>query len=337
VRGVKAIHATESSAGNRLVTVDLSEPEGSDLVVIAVEAAGVAQPDILQISGLYQTGRPFPFVPGTEAVGTVIATGDKDRDLIGRRVVAITPDGAWQERVAVPVSEVFVVPDDISADQAALLLVNYVAAYFGLVRRASAQAGETLLVHGAAGGIGGAAVQVGAALGLRTIAVTSTPEKAAYARALRATDVVDVDDWKSGVEALVGRSGVDLIFDPVAGDRFDDSLRVLTQGGRLLIIGFLGGDIPQVKINKLLLRNISLVGVATGAYMQQHPVELTNIWAQLCSLITDGSLSLPSSTSFPMEHAEDAVALVRERRAVGKVVLSVPAAWGSDDVSGVRA
>jgi NADPH2:quinone reductase len=320
---VKAVHAVAASPDNQLVGVDLDEPRTTGLVSIRVEAAGVTQPDLLQISGRYQTARPLPFVPGAEAVGTVTAAPEGAEGLIGRRVVAITPEGAWQEQVAVPAHQVFAVPGDVSADRAAGLLVNYVAAYFGLVTRGAARSGETLVVHGAAGGIGGAAVQIGTALGLRTIAVVSTPAKAEYATSLGATDAVLADSWKARVDELVGPSGIDAVFDPVAGDRFDDSLRILRPGGRLLVIGFLGGHIPEVKVNRLLLRNISLVGVATGAYMQQHPSELGTAWNALSDLIDRGRLELPAATTFPMSQVDEAVAAVRERRAVGKVAIVI--------------
>jgi NADPH2:quinone reductase len=305
---VKAIHVVPGEPHNRLCCVSVDEPDSSTLVLIAVEVAGVAQPDILQIFGQYQNSRPMPFVPGTEVIGTVLSAPPGSEELVGRRVTAITPEGAWQQRVAVPVPFVFAVPADVSASQASLLLVNYVAAHFALVLRGSARSGETLVVHGAAGGIGGAAVQVGAALGLRTIAVTSTAEKADYARSLGAAEVVPTERWKATVDELVGAAGVDMVFDPVAGDRFDDSLR---------------GEIPQVKINRLLLRNVSLVGVATGAYMQHDPAQLTRTWGALCELLTTDRLQLPDATTFPLSKVDDAVAAVRDRRAVGKVALTM--------------
>lgn len=323
---MKAIQAVEVDDELRLEQVSLAPPADPG-VVIAVEAAGVAQPDILQISGAYQVKREMPFVPGTEAVGVVVSAPPSAEHLVGRRVVAITPQGSWQEQVSVSPEAVFVVPDGVSPTQATLLLVNHVAAYFALATRGCARRGETLLVHGAAGGIGGAAVQVGNALGLRTIAVASTPEKAAYARSLGASDVVASDGWKQSVEALVGSAGVDLVFDPVAGDRFEDGLRVLRPGGRFLIIGFLGGPVPEVRVNKLLLRNISLVGVATGAYMHYDPAEMGRVWAAITAMIDRAALRLAEATTFPLAEAGRAVALVRDRRAVGKVCL-VPVASG---------
>jgi NADPH2:quinone reductase len=318
---VKAIQVSEGDGHVRLEYVSVPDPEAGDRLIVAVEAAGVAQPDVLQISGLYQAKREMPFIAGTEAVGTVVAAPPQEQRLVGRRVVAIAPDGAWQDYISVPADTVFEVPEGVTATQASLLLVNYVAAHFGLVGRGCARAAETLLVHGAAGGIGSAALQIGGALGLRTIAVTSTAEKSAYARSLGASDVVHSEGWKESVEALVGRAGVDIVFDPVAGDRFEDGLRVLRPGGRLLVIGFLGGQIPEVKINKLLLRNISLVGVAAGAYMQYDPALMTRTWDSIVGLIEGDSLRLPEATTYPLFQADLAVASVRDRQAVGKVVL----------------
>jgi NADPH:quinone reductase len=321
---MRAILAVEAGDSVELRAGSMPVPDAGDGLLIAVEAAGVAYPDVLQLSGQYQVRRSLPFVPGNEAVGTVLSAPTARQDLIGARVVAVTPSGAWQERVAVPVEAAFVVPPQLSAAQASLMLLNHVAAYFGLVTRGGAQAGETLVVHGAAGGIGGAAVQVGSALGLRTIAVTSTAAKAEYARALGADHTVAANDWKQAVEEIAGPAGVDLLFDPVTGDRFDDGLRVLAPGGRLLVIGFLGGDIPQVKVNRLLLRNISLVGVAAGAWMQGHPDQLADLWSDVTGLVRSGALHPPEPDStFPLAEAADAVASLRERRAVGKVVLTV--------------
>jgi NADPH:quinone reductase len=320
---VRAIHVTRDESGSRLCVVEIPEPDSAGKVVIAVESAGVSQPDVLQISGRYQNQRPLPFVPGAEAVGTVLSAPAGMDDLVGQRVVALTPEGAWQERVAVSPPLVFPIPAGVSATQASLLLVNYVAAHFGLVQRGRARAGEILLVHGAAGGIGGAAVQIGAALGLTTIAVTSTEEKAAYATTLGAAAVVAASDWKSALEEVLENQRVDLVFDPVAGERFDDNLRVLGPGGRILVIGFLGGEIPQVKINRLLLQNVSVVGVAAGAYMMHDPAQLQRSWSAIEELLISRAMILPEPTTFPISRAEDAVAAVRDRRAVGKVAVIV--------------
>jgi NADPH:quinone reductase len=317
---VKAIYATEADGMLRLTQVSITPP-ADDGLVIAVDAAGVAQPDVLQISGAYQVKRQLPFVPGSEAVGVVLSAPPSAGHLVGRRVVAITPAGSWQEQVSVPPEAAFAVPEGVSPTQAALLLVNHAAAYFALTTRGHARPGETLLVHGAAGGIGGAAVQIGNALGLRTIAVVSTPEKATYARSLGASEVVASEGWKQRAEEVAGRGGIDLVFDPVAGDRFEDGLRVLTPGGRYLAIGFVGGAIPEVRVNKLLLRNISLVGVATGAYMQHDPAEMGRIWTAITSMIEQDALRPADATVFPLAEADKAVALVRERRAIGKVCL----------------
>jgi len=318
---VKAIQAADIGGQLALTPVSLAPPAEDKGVVIAVEAAGVGQPDVLQISGAYQVKRELPFIPGAEAVGVVTWAPPGAEHLTGRRVIAITPQGSWQEQVSVPPEAAFVVPAGISPTQAALLLVNHVAAYFALTTRGNARPGETLLVHGAAGGIGGAAIQIGNALGLRTIAVASTPEKAARARSLGASEVIGSEGWKQSAAAVAGPAGVDLVFDPVAGDRFDDGLRVLRPGGRYLAIGFVGGPIPQVKVNRLLLRNISVVGVAAGGYMQHDPAETERIWAAITSLIDHGALRLADATTFPLAEADRAVALVRQRQAIGTVCL----------------
>jgi NADPH:quinone reductase len=203
--------------------------------------------------------------------------------------------------------------------------VNHTSAHFALVTRGRATAGETLLVHGAAGGVGSAALELGRASGMRTIAVVSTDAKAEFAQAVGAHDVVRVEDWKSQVEALVGTRGVDVVLDPVGGDRFVDSLRVLADLGRLLVVGFVGGAIPEVKVNRLLLNNLSVVGVATGPFMERHPGELARQWSAVQDLLLRVESPSPEATTFDVADVDVAIAHLAQRDAVGKVALSFEA------------
>jgi NADPH2:quinone reductase len=325
---VKAIQALGGEAAKSLSLVEVPEPRGEGLLV-EVESAGVAYPDVLQIRGEYQTRRPFPFVPGSEAVGKVVQAPARLASMRGTRVVVLSSEGSWQERLIAHPNSVFPVPARLSPTQASLLLVNYVTAHFALARRATARAGETLLVHGAAGGVGSAAVQIGTALGLRTIAVVSSPAKAEYASSLGASHVVLTPNWKSDVQELAGSGGVNIVFDPVGGERFLDSLRILAPEGRLLVIGFVGGPVPEVKVNRLLLRNIGVLGVATGPFMQEAPRELRRHWGRVASLIDKGLISVPDATTFTLADAQRAVESLEQRTAIGKVALVTTSADSS--------
>ena len=204
------------------------------------------------------------------------------------------------------------------------MLFNDLTVYFALTVRGRLQQGETVLVHGAAGGIGTSALRLAPALGAsRTIAVVSTEEKGQIATAAGATDVVLADGFKDAVNELTDGRGVDIVVDPVGGDRMTDSLRSLAPGGRLLVIGFTGGDIPTVKVNRLLLNNIDVVGVGWGAWSATHPDALSEQWAGLEKLLTSGRLSPPEPVIYPLEEAAAAVASLENRSAKGKVVLRV--------------
>jgi NADPH2:quinone reductase len=319
---MRAIHAQQGTPENTLALVEIPEPSPDEGIVIAASMAVVAQPHILQIHGSYQFPKPLPFVPGNEVVGTVDSAPAGSGFAAGDRVIAFV-DGAWQEKAVALPGHVFRVPAGLTDAQACGLLVNYVGAYCGLVTRGGSRAGEVLLVHGASGGIGSAAVQLGAALRMRVIAVTSTAEKARYALSIGAAHAVMTATWKDQVQALTDGKGVDVVFDVVGGDGFTDSLRALRPGGRLLVIGFLGGDIPTVKVNRLLLKNISVVGVAAGAYMDAHPGEFARHVQEVGKLIEASSLVLPAPRPFPLANAAAAVDLLRQRHAVGPVALTI--------------
>src|SRR3954471_11530267 len=293
----------------------------SHQVLIGVEYAGVTFPDVLQTRGLYQRRPDVPFTPGWEVSGVVRADAGGFR--AGDRVAAMPITGGLAERVAVDAHLVFPLPDGLPFDKAAALPLNYLTAHFALTRRAQLKDGETVLVHGAAGGLGTAACQLAAAYGARVIAVVSTPEKGDVARAAGAHDVVPVDGFRDGVRRLTGGHGVDVIVDPVGGDRFTDSLRSLAREGRLLVIGFNWGEIPQVKVNRLLLNNISVVGVGWGAFWMPNPGYLQEQWADLLPLLEAGKLEPLLGKSFPLESAAGALLELDERRATGKVLLTL--------------
>jgi NADPH2:quinone reductase len=228
------------------------------------------------------------------------------------------------EVVALPADRVFKLPDSVSFEAGAGLLFNDLTMHCALRTRGRLASGETVLVHGAAGGIGTSTLRLAPAFGAgRVIAVVSSEAKADVARAAGASDVVLADGFKDAVKELTGGRGVDIVVDPVGGDRFTDSLRSLAPGGRLLVVGFTGGEIPTVKVNRLLLNNVDAVGVGWGAWAATHPGYLLEQWGELEPLLASGTVSAPEPVVYPLERAGDAIASLEERTAAGKVVVKV--------------
>lgn len=306
-----------------IVLADRPEPgPAAGSVVLDVYAAGVSFPDLLLSQGLYQLRPDPPFVMGLEAAGVVVEAPASAPVRPGQRVVA-TAFGSWTERVAVAPDLVFPLPDELTMAQGAGLLMNYHTAHFALVRRGRLRAGETLLVHGAAGGVGSAAVQVGRALGARVIAVVSDERKEEAARQLGAEACVRAGEGWLGRVREVAAGGVDAIFDPVAGDTFDDSVRALAPEGRLIVIGFAGGSIPTLAMNRVLFRNIDIVGAAWGAFLEKHPGIRAGTHQDLLRMAGEGFVDPLVGAQLPLERAADAVRLIGDRKAIGKVVLTV--------------
>ncbi|HZV50624.1 MAG TPA: NADPH:quinone oxidoreductase family protein [Candidatus Dormibacteraeota bacterium] len=305
-----------------VVVADRPEPRPEGAVLVAVHAAGVSFPDLLLSRGQYQIRRDPPFVLGVEAAGTVVSAPAGSGFRPGQRVVASAWD-SWAEMVVAPPDRVFPVPERLSLAQGVALLMNYHTAHFGLVRRGRLRAGETLLVQGAAGGVGSAAVELGKAMGATVIAVVSDRGKADAASRLGADHVVLAGEgWLEEVRRLSG-GGVDLAFDPVTADRFDDTVRSLAPEGRLVVIGFAGGSIPRLAMNRVLFRNIDVVGAAWGAFVDRHPDLPARTHAELVRLVESGRLSPLVGAELPLERAADALRLLEGRRAIGKVVLRV--------------
>jgi NADPH2:quinone reductase len=302
--------------------VDEPKPEG---VIVDVHAAGAAFPDALLTRGLYQYRPDPPFVPGAEIAGVVRSAPEDAGVRPGDRVVGLTMLIGGMAEVAVLTPErTFKLPDNVSFEAGAGLLFNDLTVYFALTTRGRLQPGETVLVHGAAGGIGTSTLRLAPVLGAsRTIAVVSTTEKADIATAAGATDVVLAEGFKDAVKELTDGRGVDLVLDPVGGDRFTDSLRSLAPGGRLLVVGFTGGEIPTVKVNRLLLNNVDVVGVGWGAWTGKHPNALAEQWAGLEELLSSGRLSPPEPVVYPLEEAAAAIASLENRTAKGKVVVRI--------------
>nr|WSZ19749.1 NADPH:quinone oxidoreductase family protein [Streptomyces canus] len=305
--------------GLRLVEID--EPDADGRVVVDLDAAGVGYPDLLRTRGLYQERTKVPYIPGSEAAGIVRRAPAGSGLVPGQPVAVLTPGGTWQQVVAVDPGQVFALPGTVPTISAAGMLANYLTGHFALTRRARAEAGETVLVHGAAGGIGAAALHLCRALGLRSIAVVSGPRKAEAARAAGADLVVQVDGWLDRIREHTGSRGVDIVLDPVGGDRFTDSLRALAPEGRLVVLGFTGGDIPTVKVNRLLLRNITVLGAGLAEVLPNDPGYPRRQWAELYPLLADGTLTVPEPTVHDLADAAKALSELESRAVIGKIVL----------------
>jgi NADPH2:quinone reductase len=329
---MRAIQITDlSGPDTALREVDLPEPEASHMltpgsgVLVDVDVAGVSFPEVLQTRGEYQIKPPLPFVPGSEVAGIVRSAPDGAGLSAGDRVAAFPMLGGFAEVAVAPEFLTFPLPDELDFRQGAALILNYHTAWFSLVIRGRLKAGETVLVHGAAGGGGTASIQVAKGVGATAIAVVSTAEKERVARAAGADEVVRSDgEWRDEAKELSG-GGVDLVLDPVGGDRFTDSLRSLTEGGRLVVVGFTAGSIPEVKVNRLLLNNTEVIGAGWGAYVIAKPDTNRQIGAEIAKLIDSGHVRPLVGAGFPLSAAgaAEALNLIDGRGATGKVVLDV--------------
>jgi NADPH2:quinone reductase len=321
VRAVEIFQLTGPETATRVV--ELPEPASADGILVEVKAAGVSFPEVLQTRGEYQYKPELPFVPGSE-VGGIVRSAPADSGFVaGDKVAAFCMSGAFAELVVAPAAMTFALPEGLDFAQGAALILNYHTAYFALVTRGRLKAGETVLIHGAAGGVGTATIQVAKGLGARTIAVVSSDEKGAVAKAAGASDVVRADGpWKDEALALTGGAGVDVVVDPVGGDRFTDSLRSLARTGRLVVVGFTGGAIPEVKVNRLLLRNTEVIGAGWGEYIMSSGLAYgAEVGVEIAKLAAAGHIDPPIGARFPLERAGEALALLDNRQATGKIVI----------------
>ncbi|HME48439.1 NADPH:quinone oxidoreductase family protein [Mycobacterium sp.] len=322
---MRAVRVTRLDGPDAVEVADIDEPAGDEGVVIDVHAAGVAFPDALLTRGLYQYKPHLPFTPGGEVAGVVRSAPDGAHVRPGDRVAGLTMlHGGMAEVAVVGADRAFKLPATVSFEAGAGLLFNDLTVLFALRVRGRLRQGETVLVQGAAGGIGTSTLRLAPALGAScTIAVVGTEDKVDVAKAAGASDVVLAGGFKDAVKELTDGRGVDIVVDPVGGDRFTDSLRTLAPGGRLLVLGFTGGEIPAVKVNRLLLNNIDVVGVGWGAWTLSHPGALAEQWAELEPLLASGRVPAPRPVTYRLDDAAAAIASLENRTARGKVVLKV--------------
>jgi NADPH2:quinone reductase len=294
-------------------------------VALDVKAAGCNFFDILMCQGTYQVKPPFPFVPGAEVAGVVTGVGEGVTGFApGDRVLASAGLGGFAEKAVVPAAGTWSLPEGMSFGEGAALPIIYPTSYAGLVFRARLQSGETLLVHAAAGGVGTAAVQIGKALGARVIATAGGEEKLEVARRCGADALIDYrkEDFVSRVKEETGGRGADVIYDSVGGEVFDRSLKCIAWNGRLLVIGFAGGEIPSVKANRILLKNIAVVGLHWGAYVTHEPGRIRETFEALFALYREGKIAPVLFHTYPLEETARALGDLASRRTWGKVIIA---------------
>jgi NADPH:quinone reductase len=309
-------------AGMRLA--DVPAPEAGGNVLIDVQAAGVTFPDLLLSRGEYQYRPDPPFTPGTEVAGVVAAVPDGSAFKPGDKVVAATLMGGFAEQVAVPAALVAPLPAELDFAAGAALVMNYHTAHFALHRRGRLLPGETVAVLGAAGGVGTASIQVAKGLGARVIAVVRRSGTDDLLRGLGADEVVDAGEgWRDQVKELTAGRGVDVVVDPVGGDAFAEGLRCLAPEGRILVIGFAGGGIPELKVNRLLLRNVSAVGVAWGALLAGELGLFAETATALDAMVSAGTVRPPVAARYPLAGGATALADLAAGKILGKAVLEV--------------
>jgi NADPH:quinone reductase len=323
---MRAVQVLSPTGPADVRVVDVPEPTpGPDDVLVDVHSVGISFPDLLLSRGQYQMRPDPPFTLGVDVAGTVVSTGSTGAGIEpGTRVAGVVPYGGASERAVVPATSVFPLPDRLSYDEGAALPMNYLTALFALQERGAVREGETVLVHGAAGGVGTATLQVAKGLGARTIGVVSTEEKAAFARAAGADQTVLADGFKDAVTELTGGRGVDVVLDVVGGEAFTDSLRCLAELGRLLVVGFAAGQgIPEVKVNRLLLRNVDVRGVGWGGYAMTRPPYMHQQWQALLPMIESGVVSPPVGATYDLDDFGRALEDMDARLTLGKSVVHV--------------
>lgn len=294
-------------------------------VKIAVKACGVNFPDVLLVQGLYQLKPPFPFSPGLEVAGDIIEIGEGVTEFtIGQRVMAGMNYGGFAEEVCVAAGMVFPMPDNMSYEDGAAFTLVYGTSHLALDYRGKLQAGETLLVLGAAGGVGLTAVELGKHMGATVIAAASTEEKLALTREYGADYTINYveENLRDSVKQITEGRYADVIYDPVGGDAFDTAVRCLANEGRYLVIGFASGRIPEVAANRFLLKNSSLVGVYWGGLSFTKPQVIQNTAQTVLQWYAEGKLKPHIDRTFPLEQAADALNMLASRQAKGKLVLT---------------
>jgi NADPH2:quinone reductase len=322
---MQAILCNSFAPIDQLVFEEMPSPEiNKGHVLIEVSAAGVNFPDSLLVEGLYQMKPDLPFIPGSEVAGVIKEVGEGVTHLkVGQKVIGLCMLGGYAQEVLVPATHVLPIPDQIPLDEAAGLVTAHATAHHGLKQRASIKKGETLLVTGAAGGTGLAAVQIGKEMGATVIAVCSTKEKCDVALANGADHAINYteQDLKETVKSLTNKKGVDVVYECVGGDMFHTCSRLMAWNGRLLIIGFAGGEIPEFPVNLSLVKGYSVVGVFWGSFTQHQPQDFMDNMKELVTWYMQGKVKVNIDKSFALKDSVEALKYVTSRQVKGKVVI----------------
>ena len=324
---MRALVCNEYGPPEKLLIEEQDDPTpGDGQVLVAIKAAGINFPDVLMIGGTYQVKIPPPFVPGGETAGIVEAVGNGvTRYKPGDRVIAIPTGGGFAEKCVLSEKLCFPLPDNLSFEQGAGFTITYATSYHAFRQCTELKAGETVLVLGAAGGVGITAVEIARALGARVIAAASSEDKLQFAREGGADETINYSDTplKERVKELTGGKGVDVVYDPVGGELAEQAYRALAWHGRYLVIGFASGDIPKFPINIALLKEASIIGVWWGTWASHNPGDSLQNMAELAAMVDEGKLNPRVTESYAMARYTDAFAAITERRAKGKVVLTM--------------
>ena len=324
---MKAVLCEAFGPAENLALAEVASPElKPGHVIVDIQSCALNFPDVLMVEGKYQSLPPFPFTPGGEFAGTVSQVApDVSQWQVGDGVFAACGHGAMAEQISVAASALRAKPHGMSFAKASGISTTYGTSYYALKQRADLQPGETLLVLGAAGGVGLAAVQLGKAMGARVIAAASSPEKLEVARQAGADDLIDYSDGelKEKVKALTEGRGADVIYDPVGGPLFDQCMRCINWNGRVLVVGFVGGDIPKVPTNLVLLKNCQVVGVFYGAFSARFPADNEQNFAELIEMFAVGKLHAVVGAEYPLTDYVEALNCLSQRRAVGKIVVNI--------------
>ncbi len=324
---MRAIICSEFDSPEKLSVQEVEDPVlAANEVLLSIQATGLGYVDALTVAGLYQIKPRLPFIPGNEISGVVEKTGEEVRHLrVGQRVLAMPSRGGLAEKIALPESACVSIPDVLSAEAAASFLVNYCTGYHGLVDCGGLKQGETVLILGASGGVGVAAIDIARAIGATVIAAASSKKKRDACLELGADHVIDysLENWRDELKAVLGERSLDVVYDPVGGAFAEPAFRSLGAGGRYLVVGFAAGDIPRIPLNLPLLKRTSIVGVNWGGHIAANPGESRPVVNTLLEWIAEGKLHPAAGECYPLENAGKAMMNMLDRKAIGKTVITM--------------